>query len=74
MEQHVSSWFVRLAVEQAFLPAGTGDFPVASSEHGTGMSRKPAGWKACATPQTRAPERASVRRSRLSSEQFMSYF
>jgi hypothetical protein len=38
-----------LSVAQTFLSAGAGDFPVASSEHGTGKSREPAGWKACAT-------------------------
>jgi len=39
-----------LAVAQTFLSAGSGDFPVASGhEHGTGMFRELAGWKARAT-------------------------
>jgi len=36
-------------VGQAFQPAGSGDFPVANSEHRTGKSGEPAGWKACPT-------------------------
>ena len=32
------------------IPEGTGDFPIAGWwKHGTGKSREPAGWKACAT-------------------------
>jgi hypothetical protein len=45
-------------VAQAFQPAGSGDFPVASSripEHGTRKSREPAGWKACVTVLPPAP-------------------
>ena len=39
-----------MVVMQTFLSAGSGDFPVASGcEHGTGMFRQPAGWKARAT-------------------------
>src|ERR1035437_10344009 len=36
-------------VGQAFQPAGSGDFPVANSEHRTRKSGEPAGWKACPT-------------------------
>jgi tRNA-specific 2-thiouridylase len=36
-------------VRQTFLSAGSGDFPVASSEHQTGKSGEPAGSKACPT-------------------------
>jgi hypothetical protein len=39
-------------VAQAFQPAGSGDFPVATSvrmEYGTGMSLKPADKNVCAT-------------------------
>ena len=37
-------------VGRAFQPVGAGDFPVASpSEHRTGKSGEPAGWKACPT-------------------------
>ena len=69
MEQHVWSRFVTLA-GSADIPvwgfwrlsasaarhsaAEARRRPVASSEHGTGMSREPAGWKACATSQLAA--------------------
>jgi len=36
-------------VGQAFQPAGSGDFPVASSEHRAGKPGEPAGWKASPT-------------------------
>jgi len=44
----ISSYYVA----QAFQPAGSGDFPVASfvpMKHGTRMSRKPADKNVCAT-------------------------
>jgi len=44
--------FTREDVEQAFLPAGIGDFPVSSfskHKHGARKLREPAGWKACPT-------------------------
>src|SRR5215469_13937592 len=36
-------------VTRTFLSAGSGDFQSPEQEHGTGKSREPAGWKACAT-------------------------
>jgi N6-L-threonylcarbamoyladenine synthase len=51
-EAHLfSPWIVRKPTEvgQTFLSAGAGDFPVARSEHRTGKSGEPAGWKACPT-------------------------
>ena len=48
-------------VAQAFQPAGSGDFPVASfvrMKHGTRMSRKPADKNVCATSKLEPPEEA----------------
>ena len=48
-------------VAQAFQPAGLGDFPVARHhKHGTGKSREPAGWKACATSSASGYQAAFV--------------
>jgi len=49
-------------VEQTFLSAGSGDFPVARSELQTGKSGEPAGSKACAT--SAAPGRYLLKRGR----------
>jgi tRNA-uridine 2-sulfurtransferase len=43
----------RVPVEQTFLSAGSGDFPVAGAEHRTRKSGEPAGSKACATAAPR---------------------
>jgi 16S rRNA (uracil1498-N3)-methyltransferase len=43
--------FEKLMVGRTFLSAGAGDFPVARSEHRTGKSGEPTGWKTCPTPE-----------------------
>src|SRR2546428_10926590 len=57
------------AVAQTFLSAGSGDFPVPSSNlrdhRGTRKFREPAGWKACATGRGRAKQVPDRRYSRM---------